>query len=58
VILSWSEADSVGYILEFNVDLLSAKWSPEPTAPVVFAGQKTATLPIMRAVRYYRLKRP
>ena len=58
VILSWPETDSAGYILEFSDVLLNAKWSPEPTAPVVAAGQRTATVPIGGSARYYRLKRP
>jgi hypothetical protein len=58
VILSWPEAGSAGYILEFSNILPNSSWSPEPTTPVVVAGQKTATVPITGSVGYYRLKRP
>jgi hypothetical protein len=58
VILSWPEAGSAGYILEFSNILPNSNWSPEPTTPVVVAGQKTATVPVTGSVRYYRLKRP
>jgi hypothetical protein len=58
VILSWPEADSASYILEFSNSLPGLSWSPEPTAPVVVAGQKTVTVPITESARFYRLKRP
>jgi hypothetical protein len=58
VILSWPEAGSDGYLLEFSNLLPNSNWSPESTIPVVAAGQKTATIPIAGPVRYYRLKRP
>jgi hypothetical protein len=58
VILSWPEAGSAGYVLEFSNLLPNSSWSLETTATVVVAGQKTATVPITGSTRYYRLKRP
>lgn len=57
VILSWPEANSGGYVLEFTGSLGST-WSPETTASIVAAGQITVTVPITGATRFYRLKRP
>ena len=58
LILSWPEATSAGYILEFSNVLPTSNWSPEPATPLVAAGQKSVTLPITESYRYYRLKRP
>jgi hypothetical protein len=58
VILSWPEASSTGYILEFSNVLPAPTWSPEPTIPIVAAGQKTVTVSPTNSTRYYRLKRP
>ena len=58
VVLSWTEAGSAGYLLEFSDILPNSSWSPEPTPPEVVSGQKTVTLPVMGSVRYFRLKRP
>jgi hypothetical protein len=58
VILSWPQAGSAGYILEFSNILPNSNWSPEPTTPVVVADQKTATVPITGSARYYRLRLP
>jgi hypothetical protein len=58
LILSWPEAASAGYILEFSNILPGANWSNESTAPVVSAGQKSVTVPITQPARFYRLMRP
>ncbi|MCI0534280.1 MAG: LamG domain-containing protein [Verrucomicrobiales bacterium] len=58
VVLSWPEANSVAYILEFSNSLPGLSWSPETIIPVVAAGQKTVTAPITESARFYRLKRP
>lgn len=57
-ILSWPEAGSDGYLLEFSDLLPTANWSPESTTPVIAAGQKTATIPLAGQTRFYRLRRP
>lgn len=57
VVLSWPEASSSGYVLEFTSSLGST-WSPETTVSIVTAGQITVTVPITGAARFYRLKRP
>ena len=58
VILSWPEARSTDYFLEFS-DILpnSNFWIPEPTAPVVTDGRITVTVPVTGSMRYYRLQR-
>ena len=58
VTLSWPDATSAGYILEFSDVLPNSNWSPEPATLLVADGQKSATVPITGSVRYYRLKRP
>ena len=58
LIVSWPDADSAGYILEFSNSLPSSNWSPETTTPVVTGGQKTVTAPIAGAARFYRLNSP
>jgi len=58
VILSWPAAGSAGYILEFSNILPNSNWLPEPTTPVVVAGQNTVTVPITTSTRFYRLRLP
>jgi hypothetical protein len=58
VILSWPEADSSSFVLEFSNSLPASTWSPENATIVVVAGQKTVTVPITGSTRFYRLKRP
>ncbi|MBI4660522.1 MAG: LamG domain-containing protein [Verrucomicrobia bacterium] len=58
VILSWPEANSSGYILEFSDIIPPTNWSPETTTAVVASGQKTVTVPVLGSARFYRLKRP
>ena len=58
LILSWPEANSTNYILEFSDVLPNSNWSPEPATLFVAGGQKSATVPITESSRYYRLKRP
>jgi Concanavalin A-like lectin/glucanases superfamily len=56
VIVSWPEAGSAGYALEFSTTL--ANWSPDPAVPVIVAGRKTVTVSLPAADRNFRLKRP
>lgn len=58
VTITWPEANSTGYILEFSSAIPAASWTPETAAPVVSGGQKTVTAPITGPMRFYRLKRP
>ena len=56
--LSWPDAGSSGYLLEFINTLPGTVWSAEPATPVVAAGQKTVTIPIIDSTRFYRLRHP
>jgi hypothetical protein len=56
VIISWPENPLATDTLEFSGSL-SQNWSPEPTPPVVVAGQQTVTVPITGSARFYRLSR-
>jgi hypothetical protein len=58
VVLSWPDANSTGFVLEFSNSLPASTWSPETTAPVVATGQKTVTIPTTGSTRFYRLRRP
>lgn len=57
-ILSWPEANSSGFVLEFSNTLPAVTWSPETTTPALLAGQKSVTVPITGSTRFYRLMRP
>ena len=56
--LSWPDAGSSGYLLEFINTLPGTVWSPEPATPVVAAGQRTVTVSNTVSTRFYRLRRP
>ncbi len=56
--LSWPDAGSSGYLLEFINTLPGTVWSPEPATPVVAAGQKTVIVSNPVSTRFYRLRRP
>lgn len=57
VILSWPEHPAAFDSLEFSDTLPGSNWLPEPTGPVVVAGQKTVTVPLTGSARYYRVNR-
>jgi hypothetical protein len=58
ITISWADAGSTGYLLEFANTLPAAAWSPETATPTVAAGQKSVTVPITGTTRFYRLRRP
>jgi hypothetical protein len=57
ITISWPDAGTSGYILEFT-DRLPGGWSAETAAPTVAGGQKSVTIPMSGAMRFYRLRRP
>ena len=57
-VITWPEATSDGYALEYRDTLAGGTWIAEPTAPVIANGTKTVTVPISGLTRYFRLRRP
>ena len=58
ITISWPDAGSSDYLLEFVNTLSGASWLPEPAVPTVAAGQKSVTIPMSGSTRFYRLKGP
>jgi Concanavalin A-like lectin/glucanases superfamily len=57
IVLSWPDNPAATDTLEVSNLLPGSNWAPEPTSPVVVAGQRTVTVPPTGSARYYRLKR-
>jgi hypothetical protein len=57
ITISWPDAGSTGYLLEF-VNTLGTAWAGETTPPTIAAGQKSVTIPMSGTTRFYRLRKP